>query len=143
MLTFQIMYFIKGFQFILKTIIVILSVIVILFQIFFLIKSIIYRDYSGYVIIDEEGVQYISKKRKSNIKWNDISFVGYWDSRRNSINNYILFSKYTYKNVLTQTLGPKKISNEFIFVQYRKGLVNKIKKYWPYEIINENKYIHE
>jgi hypothetical protein len=94
---------------------------------------------TDYVVIDEEGISYVSRRKKCRIIWTEIGFIGiskigFGKSR------VVVFSKNYDLSLLSRIFSTKMISNDFIYVGNRKGFIEEVKKHWGKEIINENKY---
>jgi len=104
-------------------------------------------DYSGYFEMDELGLSFQTPWMLAQMPWDTvryitihdrpmINFIGFFAEgfdRRPKMQN----KKYSTFWLIDLNL----IDDTFIFVEYREGMIEEIRRYWQGEIINEEKLL--
>jgi len=102
-------------------------------------------NYHGIITIDEYGVTFSTPWKQLHMGWSDIKYISIHESP------HITFMGFFTKEFENRTemlnkpyltyweIDLKTIDKTFLFVEYREGLLEEVKKYWENEIINEQK----
>lgn len=98
----------------------------------FALGNTIYKLLQTKIEISEEGVKYTTPSNQFNMRWSEIGMIGishYISGPRNKLSIYFSVEKepvfYTTRGMLNE---------KFFIVNYRKKIIEEIKKYWPYDI---------
>ena len=85
------------------------------------------------IIITEEGVTHKTGSKETLLMWSEIKTIGV--PRRSIVSGYnkwIYFSKYEMDN--TSVIGTN-VNDSFFIVNYRKRILDEIRKHWNSEIL--------
>jgi len=142
---FNLSYCIAGLIF-QPDLVVICSMVVLLGLLTFIVYSTIKKgNYHGIININKTGVSFTTPWKYVHIDWSEIryitihnhpnlTFIGFFAQgfeKRPKMEN----KKYSTFWRIDLSL----IDETFVFVEYREGLLEEVKKYWENEIINEQK----
>ena len=95
--------------------------------------GVIHNCFIKSIIINAEGVRYITLFKSFEMKWKDIELIGigFVPIKKPGAKPWIYFSS---DKVALSTLTSNMISDRFLMINYRKNVIDEIKKYWASEI---------
>ena len=95
--------------------------------------GVIHNCFIKSIVINAEAVSYITLFNKLELKWKDIEIVGigYVPIKKPGAKPWIYFSA---DKVAISALTPSMTNSRFFMMNYRKDVIDVIKRYWPNDI---------
>lgn len=95
--------------------------------------GVIHNCFIKSIVINAEGVRYITLFKSFEMKWKDIELIGigFVPIKKPGAKPWIYFSA---DKVALSTLTSNMINDRFFMMNYRKNAIDVIKKYWASEI---------
>lgn len=99
----------------------------------------VFKIYERTVEIAADGITFASRSKEVVMNWDDVGEISLYHGGFSVPRSRVIFFMARTNNL--RTYNKSKATSKKIWSEYNDEMIEEIKKYWDYEIINEDKYI--